>query len=261
MMGLGGMPTFGHAAYFGIGAYCAALLFKSAGLGMAGALLAAPVAAAVAAAIFGWFCIRLTGVYLAMLTLAFAQIIWSIVYQWDDVTGGSNGIVGIWPEAWLAGDAYFYFSLLLVALAVLLLRHMAFAPFGYALRAVRDSALRADAIGIHVKGVQWAAFIVAGLFAGLAGALYVFSKGSTSTEVITEGKSVAGLVMVLLGGIQTLSGPLVGAVAFTALQDYFVGITEYWRALLGAVILLIVLVFPQGIAGSVQQLASRRGQP
>lgn len=259
MMGLGGMPTFGHAAYFGIGAYCAALLFKSAGLGMAGSLLAAPVAAGIAAAAFGWFCIRLTGVYLAMLTLAFAQIIWSIVYQWDDVTGGSNGIVGIWPEAWLAGDTYFYFTLLLVALAVLLLRHMAFAPFGYALRAVRDSALRADAIGIHVKGVQWAAFIVAGLFAGLAGALYVFSKGSTSPEVVTVGKSVDGLVMVLLGGIQTLSGPLVGAVGFTALQDYFVGITEYWRALFGAVILLIVLVFPQGIAGSVKQLASKRG--
>lgn len=259
MMGLGGMPTFGHAAYFGIGAYCAALLFKSAGLGMAGSLLAAPVAAGIAAAVFGWFCIRLTGVYLAMLTLAFAQIIWSIVYQWDDVTGGSNGIVGIWPEAWLAGDTYFYFTLLLVALAVLLLRHMAFAPFGYALRAVRDSALRADAIGIHVKGVQWAAFIVAGLFAGLAGALYVFSKGSTSPEVVTVGKSVDGLVMVLLGGIQTLSGPLVGAVGFTALQDYFVGITEYWRALFGAVILLIVLAFPQGIAGSVKHLASKRG--
>src|SRR5690606_20776893 len=114
------------------------------------------------------------------------------------------------------------------------LRHMAFTPFGYALRAVRESALRADAIGIHVKGVQGAAFIVAGLFAGLAGALYVFSKGSTSPEVITVGKSVDGLVMVLLGGIQTLSGPLVGAMAFTALQDYFVGITEYWRALFGA---------------------------
>ena len=255
MMGLGGMPTFGHAAYFGIGAYCAALLFKSAGLGMSGSLLAAPVAAGLAAAVFGWFCIRLTGVYLAMLTLAFAQIIWSIVYQWDEVTGGSNGIVGIWPEAWLSGAAYFYFTLFVVAAAVLLLRHMAFTPFGYALRAVRDSALRADAIGIHVKGVQWAAFIIAGLFAGLAGALYVFSKGSTSPEVITVGKSVDGLVMVLLGGIQTLSGPLVGAMAFTALQDYFVGITEYWRALFGAVILLIVLAFPQGIAGFFKQLA------
>src|SRR3546814_6533750 len=108
---------------------------------------------------------------------------------------------------------------------------MAFSPFGDALRAVRDSALMADASGIHVKGMQWAAFVVAGLLAGLAGALYVFSKGSTSPEVMTVGKSVDGLVMVLLGGIQTLFGPVAGAAAFTIMQDYFVGITEYWRAL------------------------------
>ncbi|MCC2596638.1 ABC transporter permease [Pusillimonas sp. MFBS29] len=260
MMGLGGMTTFGHAAYFGIGAYAAALLFKSLGLGMMGSMLAAPLAAALAAVVFGWFCIRLTGVYLAMLTLAFAQIVWSIVYQWDDVTGGSNGIVGIWPEAWLSGDAYYYFVLAVVALAVVVVRRMAFAPFGYALRAVRDSALRADAIGIHVKGMQWSAFVVAGLLAGLAGALYVFSKGSTSPEVMTVGKSVDGLVMVLLGGIQTLFGPVAGAAAFTIMQDYFVGITEYWRALFGAVILLIVLVFPQGIAGFAAALMQRGRQ-
>lgn len=258
MMGLGGMPTFGHAAYFGIGAYAAALLFKSLGLGMVASMLAAPLAAGLAAVVFGWFCIRLTGVYLAMLTLAFAQIVWSIVYQWDDFTGGSNGIVGIWPEAWLSGDAYYYFVLAVVVLAVFVVRRMAFSPFGYALRAVRDSALRADASGIHVKGMQWAAFVVAGLLAGLAGALYVFSKGSTSPEVMTVGKSVDGLVMVLLGGIQTLFGPVAGAAAFTIMQDYFVGITEYWRALFGAVILLIVLVFPQGIAGFAAAFTRRR---
>ncbi|NYT61994.1 ABC transporter permease [Alcaligenaceae bacterium] len=249
MMGLGGMISFGHAAYFGVGAYGAALLFKSAGVGMGGAIFAAPLAAGLAATVFGWFCIRLTGVYLAMLTLAFAQIIWSIVYQWDAVTGGSNGIIGIWPDTWLSGDAYYYFTLAVVLAAVYAVRRMAFSPFGLALRASRDSALRADAIGIHVKGVQWAAFIVAGALAGLAGALYVFSKGSTSPEVITVGKSVDALVMVLLGGIQTLFGPVVGAAGFMALQDYFVGVTEYWRALFGAVILLIVLAFPQGIAG------------
>ena len=260
MMGLGGMPTFGHAAYFGIGAYAAAMMFKTAGLGMAASFLAAPLAAGVAALVFGWFCIRLSGVYLAMLTLAFAQIVWSVVYQWDAVTGGSNGIVGIWPESWLSGDAYYYFTLLLVASAVLIVRRMAFAPFGLALRSVRDSPLRADAIGVHVKGVQWTAFIIAGLLAGLAGALYVFSKGSTSPEVITVGKSVDGLVMVLLGGIQTLFGPVVGAVSFTLMQDYFVGITEYWRALFGFVILLIVLVFPHGIAGYFSMLFRHRGK-
>ncbi len=249
MMGLGGMASFGHAAYFGMGAYGAALLFKSAGLGMAGSIIASPLVAGMAALLFGWFCIRLSGVYLAMLTLAFAQIVWSVVYQWDAVTGGSNGIIGIWPEPWLSGDAYYYFTLAATMLVVFAVRRLAFSPFGYALRAVRDSPLRADAIGIHLKGVQWTAFILAGALAGLAGGLYVFSKGSTSPEVITVAKSVDGLVMVLLGGIQTLFGPVVGAASFTLLQDYFVGVTEYWRALFGAVILLIVLAFPQGIAG------------
>ncbi len=260
MMGLGGMASFGHAAYFGIGAYAAALLFQSEWAGMGPAILLAPLAAALAATVFGWFCIRLSGVYLAMLTLAFAQITWSIVYQWDAVTGGSNGIIGIWPEEWLSGDAYYYFTLAVVILAIVAVRRMAFAPFGYALRASRDSALRADATGINVKRVQWAAFIVAGLLAGLAGGLYVFSKGSTSPEVITVGKSVDALVMVMLGGIQTLFGPVVGAASFTILQDYFIGVTEYWRALFGAVILLIVLAFPQGIAGYCALLLQGRGK-
>lgn len=257
MMGLGGMASFGHAAYFGIGAYGAALLFKSAGLGMGASLVAAPLLAGVFAVVFGWFCVRLTGVYLAMLTLAFAQIVWSIVYQWDAVTGGSNGIVGIWPSGWLSGDAFYYLTLLTVVLAVVLVRRMAFAPFGYALRATRDSALRADAIGVHVKRVQWSAFVIAGTLAGVAGGLYVFSKGGASPEVMTVGKSVDALVMVLLGGVQTLFGPVIGAASFTLLQDYFIGITAYWRALFGAVILLLVLALPQGIAGYAGMVADR----
>src|SRR5690606_40304151 len=112
------------------------------------------------------------------------QIVWSIVYQWDSFTGGSNGVVGIWPAEWLSGDRYYYFALLLVAVAAFLLRRILFSPFGYAMRASRDSALRAEAIGIPVKRVQWLTFILAGTFAGLAGALFVFSKGSVSPEVI-----------------------------------------------------------------------------
>jgi branched-chain amino acid transport system permease protein len=249
MMGLGGMPSFGHAAYFGLGAYAAAMLFQSAGLGMLGSIAVAPLVAASAAVLFGWLGARLSGVYLAMLTLAFAQIIWSIAYQWDAVTGGSNGLFGIWPEGWLEGDAFYYFTLLVSIVVVLLARRAAFAPFGLALRATRDYALRADALGVDVKRVQWAAFVLAGLVAGVAGALYVFAKGGASPEVMTVGKSVDALVMVLLGGIQALAGPVVGAAAFTALQDFFVGVTEYWRALFGAVILLMVLALPRGIAG------------
>lgn len=256
MMGPGGMPSFGHAAYFGLGAYAAALLVQSAGWSMTPAMIAAPFVAGLGAVVFGWFCVRLSGVYLAMLTLAFAQIVWSVVYQWDTFTGGSNGIIGIWPPDWLSGVGYYYLALALVAVALFAVRRIVFAPFGYALRACRDSALRANAIGIDSKRVQWVAFIIAGSFAGLAGALFVFSKGSTSPDVISVGKSVDGLVMVLLGGIQTLTGPVIGAAAFTVLQDYFTGITQYWHALFGGVVLLLVLAFPQGIAGAFGRLAA-----
>lgn len=249
MMGLGGMVSFGHAAYFGLGAYGVALAFKTLGLPMAASLLAAPLLAGLAALLFGWFCVRLAGVYLAMLTLAFAQIVWSIVYQWDAVTGGSNGMIGVWPEPWLSGHAWYWFVAAVAISVVVLVRRLAFSPYGLALRAVRDSALRADALGINVRRVQWVAFCIAGVLAGVAGGLFVFSKGGVAPESLTVGVSVDALIMVLLGGIQQLSGPVVGGVVFTAMRDYFVGVTEYWGALFGAVILLIVLVFPQGIAG------------
>jgi branched-chain amino acid transport system permease protein len=258
IMGPAGMHSFGHAAYFGLGAYGAALAVRALGVPMEAALVAAPLVAAAGALLFGWFSVRLSGVYLAMLTLAFAQISWAVVYQWDAFTGGSNGLTGVWPATWLADKRhYYYLTLLLVAGGVWWLRRMLFAPFGYALRAARDSALRADAIGIDVKRMQWAAFVVAGLFAGLAGALYAFSKGSISPESLHVGRSIDGLVMVLLGGVQTLAGPVVGAVTFTWLHDTVARSTDYWRALLGAIILLLVLLFPQGIVGFVRRLVYR----
>lgn len=253
IMGPGGMHSFGHAAYFGLGAYGAALLFKLAAMPMEAALALAPIVAGLGALIFGWFCVRLSGVYLAMLTLAFAQIVWSIMFQWDEVTGGSNGVVGVWPAKWLSEKwVYYYFTLAITVAGVILLRRVLMSPFGYAMRAVRDSRLRADAIGIDAVGVHWAGFVLAGLICGLAGALFAFSKGSISPEVIGVGRSIDGLVMVLLGGIQTLAGPLVGASVFTWLQDAVARQTDYWRALLGFTILVLVLAFPQGIAGFVR---------
>jgi len=262
IMGPAGMHSFGHAAYFGLGAYGAALLVRSLHLPMELALIVAPVVAALGALVYGWFAVRLSGVYLAMLTLAFAQITWAITYQWDSFTGGSNGLTGVWPSEWLSNkQAYYWLTLVLVGAGVWWLRRVLFSPFGYALRAGRDSVLRADAIGIDVKRMQWMAFVIAGTVAGLAGALYAFSKGSISPESLSVGKSVDGLVMVLLGGIQTLAGPVVGAVTFTWLHDTVARNTDYWRAMLGAIILILVLLFPQGIAGSVKQLADRWRAP
>lgn len=249
MMGPGGMYSFGHAAYFGLGAYGAALVFKSSGsMGMA--LAFGPLAAVAGAAIFGWFCVRLSGVYLAMLTLAFAQIVWSVVYQWDSFTGGSNGIFGIWPADWLSGDSYYWFCLTLVALMVWIVFKLSVSSFGYFMRAARDSELRAQSIGLDVKLIQWQVFMVAGLLAGIAGALFVFSKGSVSPEVLAISKSVDGLLMVLLGGLSSLAGPVVGAVSFQLLEDFFTGISNYWHALFGGVIIALVLLFPGGLVSS-----------
>jgi branched-chain amino acid transport system permease protein len=260
IMGPGGMHSFGHAAYFGLGAYAAALGVRALGMPMELALVAGPLVGALGALLFGWFCVRLTGVYLAMLTLAFAQIAWAGVYQWDSFTGGSNGLTGVWPAPWLADKARYYeLTLVLVVAGVLLLWRVLRAPFGYAMRAGRDSPLRADAIGIDVKRLQWAAFTVAGLFAGLAGGLFAFSKGSISPETLGVGRSIDALVMVLLGGIQTLAGPLVGAVTFTWLHDSVARNTDYWRAVLGGIILVLVLLFPAGIVGFARALRWGRG--
>lgn len=258
MMGPAGMYSFGHAAYFGLGAYGTALLFKTAGLSMGSSLLLGPLVAGLAALIFGWFCVRLSGVYLAMLTLAFAQIVWSVVFQWDGFTGGSNGLIGIWPTAALSGDRYYYFALVIVALSAWLIRRIIFSPLGYAMRATRDSPLRAQALGMNTMRLQWLVFIISGVFAGLAGSLFVFAKGSTSPEVLSISKSVDGLVMVLLGGINHLTGPLVGAGAFQLLQDFFTGLTTYWHALFGGVIVLLVMAFPGGLVGGLQDRLGRR---
>ena len=248
LMGPGGLYSFGHAAYFGLGAYAAGVLLLRAHLPMETALALAPLVAGVAALVFGWFCVRLAGVYSAMLTLAFAQIAWSAAYQWNTLTGGSNGLVGIWPASWLSSKpAYYYLALLLCAFGVLAFVKMAHSAFGYALRASRDSPQRAEASGIDVRATQWAAFAVAGIGAGAAGALYAFSKGSISPESLGIQRSVDGLVMVLLGGIQTLAGPLWGAALFTGLQDAAARSFDYWRAATGAVVLALVLALPNGI--------------
>ena len=258
IMGPAGMHSFGHAAYFGVGAYAAALLVLRAGWSSEAALLFAPLMSACVAAPMAWFAVRLSGVYLAMLTLAFAQIVWSICFQWDDFTGGSNGLTGVWPSEWLQSKSTFYWLTLGgVVLSVWTLRRVLMSPLGYALRASRDSAARAQAIGLNVPQLQWLGFVVGAGFAGLAGALFAFSKGSISPDVLGVSKSVDALVMVLLGGVHTLAGPWVGAVTFTVLQDSLARSTEYWRAVLGAAILLLVLVFPRGIAGSTHALWQR----
>jgi branched-chain amino acid transport system permease protein len=251
MMGPGGMVSFGHAAFFGGGAYAAALMVHYMQSPMEVAILFAPLLVGLLALIIGWFCVRLSGVYLAMLTLAFAQICWSIVFQWTEFTGGDDGILSIWPAEWASEKIVFYYLTMVLCIGgVLALRHFIFTPFGYTMRACRDSALRVDSIGINLRRHQWFTFALSGGFAGLAGSIYVFSKGNVFPDEMALPRSFDFLFMVLLGGVETLFGPIAGATAFTWLHDKIARI-DYWQLILGCIFIILVIVFPNGIAGTI----------
>ena len=257
IMGPGGLASFGHAAYFGVGAYAAALLATRTSAPMLLALPGGIAGAAVLALLAGWLCVRLRGVYFAMLTLAVAQIVWSVAVQWTSVTGGDDGILGVWPPGWAASPrAYYYLVLVLASAAIWSLRHLARTPFGWGLRAARDHGHKAEAIGIDTHRQQWLGFTIAGACAGLAGALYAFAKGSVFPDELTIERSFDALMMVLLGGVNAASGPLAGAAALTGLQD-LLSRFPFWRALLGLAIIALVLAFPEGLAGGTARLRRR----
>ncbi len=177
-----------------------------------------------------------------MLTLAFAQIVWSVAFQWVDLTGGDNGILSVWPEQWANSPSHFYWlSLGIAVLAVGGLRIATFSPFGFALRATRDSPLRSEAIA-----------------AGIGGALFAYLKGSVFPDVLGIPLSVDALVMVLLGGVETVSGAIVGAIVYKALAIWLVSQTEWSKLVLGGFIVLIVVAFPKGIVGTVETIWRRR---
>src|SRR6201994_2562031 len=259
LMSVGGLASFGHAAYFGLGAYGVAFLAKMAGLSMIACLLLGPLLGLAGAAVFGFFAVQLSGVYFAMLTLAFAQIVWSIAFQWVEVTGGDNGILGVWPDKWAASAGHLYWLALGVAvLMVAALRMAIFSPFGYALRATRDSLLRSEAVGINAKRIQWTAFVIAGTTAGIGGALFAYLKGSVFPDNLGISLSVDALVMVLLGGVETVSGAIIGAVIYKALSIWLVTQTDWSKLVLGAFIVLIVVGVPKGIVGTIETIRHRR---
>ena len=261
LAGPGGIVSFGQAAFFGVGVYVPALLFKYYGLSMVPSLILAPIAAGLTAAIIGWVSVRLVGIYFGMLTLAFAQIIWSVVYQWMEVTNGEIGILGIWPDRWASDRRVFYFLTLSVStLGILAMRRLVFTPFGYGLRAVRDSTGRADAIGIDAHRQKWVAFIVAGAMSGMAGVLMVYSKGSAFPAYLDIQSSLDVFVMALLGGLQSLNGPIIGAVIYRSLKIVLQTNFYHWNMIVGTILILLALFLPRGVSGLTSDFRSWRAR-
>ncbi|MCW5729337.1 MAG: branched-chain amino acid ABC transporter permease [Alphaproteobacteria bacterium] len=269
LLGYTGLVSFGHAAYFGIGAYTSAILMKTHGVPFAVSFPAAGVMAAAFALVFGYFCVRLTKIYFAMLTLAFAQIVWAICFKWNDVTGGEQGMPNVpYPDmSWMAaipglgglrlGDQFYLLVLVLVALAVAALRRIVSSPFGRMLTVIRENPERAEFIGINVRRYQLAAFAVAGFFAGLAGALFgIFNRG-VFPDFAYWTKSAEVLIMTILGGMGHFWGPAVGAMVLTLLNQQITSYTEYWPLILGSILVVLLFAFPGGIVGALVSAGRR----
>ena len=263
LLGTTGLVSFGHVAYFGVGAYVCAILMKTYGFPFAAAFPAAGIGAAGFALVFGFFCVRLTKIYFAMLTLAFSQIVWAVCFKWNDVTGGDQGLPDIpYPDLdWVSaipglaelriGDRFYLLTLLLVAVCLAVLRQIVRSPFGRMLTTIRDNAERAAFIGLNVRAYELAAFVIAGGFAGLAGALFgIFNRGVFADYVFWS-KSAEVMIMTILGGMDYFWGPPVGALALVWLNQQTTSYTEYWPFVLGTLLVVLLFAFPGGIVGGL----------
>jgi branched-chain amino acid transport system permease protein len=264
IMGYTGMVSFGHAAYFGLGAYGSALVLIHFEQPIPVALLAGAVLAAAVAAPVGWFCTRATGIYFAMLTLAFAQLLYTVAYKWRDLTGGSDGIAGVpktalfWGGPSLAAPRPFYFLVATcVVLSLVACRALVRSPFGRALQAIRENERRFVALGRDPRPFKLVVFVIAALFAGLAGALFAPFRGFASPEVMFWVLSGQGLMMVIIGGIGTLVGPILGAMVFILIQEILSSYTEHWMIFTGAIFVLMVIFLPGGLVGTARRLVAR----
>lgn len=266
LLGTTGLVSFGHAAYFAIGAYVCAIAMKTFDLPFALALPMAGLASASAALVFGFFCVRLTRIYFAMLTLAFAQIVWAICFKWNAVTGGEQGFSNVpypdlgWMEAipglagMRVGELYFYVTLVIVSVCLFVLYRITNSPFGRILTIIRENSERAEFVGIAVKRFQLAAFVIAGFFAGLAGALFgIFNRG-VFPDFGYWAKSAEVLIMVILGGMGQFFGPLVGAFTLVVLNQQITSYTEYWPLVLGLLLIVLLYTLPAGILGTAVDL-------
>ncbi len=250
LIGPAGMPSFGHAALFGVGAYAVSALHHNGWhIGIAGGLLFAGLAASLLGVVVALLTARMSGVYRAMLTLAIAQLLWSASYQWDGLTGGSNGLSSVWASPPFDNAKALFWLVLAVCLVVTVLVAWALrSRWGLQVRALRDSPQRAISLGLMPIRLRVASFAASAWVAGLAGALFAWCKGTVAPDVLAVHQSVNGLVMVLLGGLNTVTGALSGAVLWTLTQDWLMRHVVYWRAAMGVAILLMVVLLPKGVS-------------
>lgn len=272
LFGYTGLLSFGHAMFLGVGAYGAAVMtgvlgFKSFEL----TLLAAVAASALIALPVGFLCVRYTGIFFGMLTLAFGMLFHSFLFKFYSVTGGDSGmrvarmkILGLGFDNYnkiefLAGPFYYY-CLALLLIAGFIMWRLVHSPFGLHLRALRDNARKAEYLGVHVHRFRLTAFVVSAMFGAVGGAILGFRIGLADPELVYWTQSGQLVFMAVLGGFTNFFGPVIGALSYILLQDQLQSLTEYWRFVLGAVLALIVILFPEGISGIALEVRRRLGE-
>jgi len=258
LLGYTGLPSLGHAAYFGIAAYVVAILATERQTGLVGCLIAAVIAATVAAAVFGLIAIRATGTYFLMITLALGMVVWGLAFRWVSLTKGDNGISGVprpdWGLPWNLNNPlpFFYFVLIVSAVVWLVLGTLVRSPFGMTLKGIRESESRMRALGYNVWLHKYLAFVLAGFFAGWAGMLWSYYNGFVSPVDVQLVTSVEALLMVALGGPGTLAGPAIGAAVIVFLKNFVSVYTKRWLLILGGVYIGVILFAPSGIVGALR---------
>ncbi|HZJ53488.1 MAG TPA: branched-chain amino acid ABC transporter permease [Myxococcaceae bacterium] len=256
LLGYTGILSFGHAAYFGLAGYTMGLLLIHSALPLWAAMLAGVVVAGMAAVIIGLLIIRKAGIYFAMLTIAFGQMFFFVAMRWKSLTGGEDGLSDIPRKAFFGIDLsspvrFYYFCAVVCLAAAVVAWRVIHSRFGDVLRAIRENEARSAAIGYDVRRYKLAAFVISALFAAVSGTLYVLLLRYAFPQTMDWIRSGNVVVMSLVGGLGTFSGPIVGATLITFLSNYISFHTKYWQLVMGAVFVVFVMFFPRGIAGYV----------
>ena len=253
ILGRGGLPSFGHACFYAIGGYTAAIFMMKLHLPFGIAMIAAPVMASVFAAIIGYFSIRLTGIHFAILTLGFGQLVWAIIHKWYSFTGGDDGITGIPVPAALQGPiTYYYFTYVIFLVCLILISMIQNSPFGITIVAIRENRERVTFSGLKVWHYLLLNFAIAGFFAGIAGSILVIFERSVFPSFGYWTTSAGVVVMAIFGGVGVFIGPIVGAAIISLLEHFLSMYTYYWQMVLGCLIIILVMFLPGGICGFIQ---------